>query len=179
MRFLSGLVAAAGLATIAVAADAKFTLTGDNTTVGFTGTKPGGKHDGGFKKVTGTATVDPADPTTTKIEVTIDTTSLWSDNEKLTGHLKSPDFFDVKTNPKATFVTTTVTKAGSGYEVAGKLTLNGKTNDVTFPAELSVSAGMLRLSSEFKIDRTAWGMTYGQGKVDNPVTIRVKVEAKQ
>jgi polyisoprenoid-binding protein YceI len=178
MRFVCGLVTAALCAAPALAADGKFALTGDNTKIEFTGTKKEGKHDGGFKKLTGTATVPNGDSTAAKFEVTIETDSLWSDNPKLTEHLKAPDFFDVKTNPTAKFVSKGVTKAGEDYQVTGDLTLNGKTNEVSIPAKISLVGGALKLTSEFKIDRTKFGMTYGQGKIDDQVTIRIKLEAK-
>src|SRR5688572_17686342 len=94
--FVSGTALAGG--TIA--------LDGTNTKIEFVGTKPNGKHEGGFKNVAGTAV--GAEPTDLKIDVEIDTTSLYSDNPKLTQHLKSPDFFGVKTHPKAKFVSTKV-----------------------------------------------------------------------
>ena len=90
------------LAVPVVAAETKFSLTGENTKITFVGTKPGGRHEGGFKKLSGTATVTDGNPTTLQIQAEIDADSLYSDNEKLTGHLKSPDFFGVKDNPKAT-----------------------------------------------------------------------------
>src|SRR5262245_42197309 len=101
-RKLLGVTVAALLAGAAVAADA-FKLTGDNTEIKFTGTKKAGKHDGGFKKLTGTATVEGDK---IAIDVEIETESLYSDNDGLTRHLKSGDFFGVKDNPKSTFKTT-------------------------------------------------------------------------
>ena len=178
MRFLSGLLAAGLLAGFTLAADGKFTLTGENTKVEFTGTKPEGKHDGGFKKLDGTVTVVGTDPATAKIEVTIDTTSLYSDDAKLTGHLKSPDFFDVKTNPTAKFTSSKVEKEGDKYKVTGELTLNGKKKEISFPAKLAVEGGALRLDSEFKINKGDFGMNYGKGKISDDVTIKVKVDAK-
>ena len=178
MRFLSGLVAAGLLTGFTLAADGKFTLTGENTKVEFTGTKPEGKHDGGFKKLNGTATVTGSDPATAKIEVTIDTTSLYSDDAKLTGHLKSPDFFDVKTNPTAKFASSKVEKEGDKYKMTGELTLNGKKKEISFPARLAVEGGALRLDSEFKINKGDFGMNYGKGKISDDVTIKVKVDAK-
>ena len=182
MRFLSGLLAAGLLAGFALAADGKFTLTGENTKVEFTGTKsnPDGKHDGGFKKLDGTVTLNGTDPTTARIEVTIDTTSLWSDAEpRLTNHLKSPDFFDVKTHPKAKFVSSKVEKDGDKYKVTGKLTLLGKEKEISFPAEIAADGGSLKLKSEFKINRTDFGMTYGKGKIDDEVALTVAVTAKK
>lgn len=157
-RVLMAVALAGLLAGVGRAAEVKFALTGDNTKVTFTGTKPDGKHDGGFKTLTGTASVDPADPTTLTFTVDIDMNSTYSDDPKLTGHLKTNDFFGVKTNPKSKFVSTKVEKDGDGYKVSGKLTLNGKTKEVTFPAKVTAKADKLTLKSAFKIDRTAWGI---------------------
>lgn len=181
MRFVSGLLTAALCGAFALAADTKFALTGENTKVEFTGAKKEGKHDGGFKKLTGTATVPDGNLAAAKIEVTIETGSLYSDNPKLTEHLKAPDFFDVKTNATAKFVSKRITpqSRGGDYDVSGDLTLNGKTNEISFPAKLALADGTLKLTSEFKIDRTKFGMTYGQGKIDDTVTIKVKLEVKQ
>src|SRR5262245_27500097 len=132
MRTLFAAAAALVLALPAVAADTTVKLTGENTKVTWVGTKPGGKHDGGFKTLTGTATVSGDD--LTKVEVEIDTDSLYADVAKLTLHLKSPDFFGVKNNPKAKFVSTKVEKADKGVSITGDLTLNGKTKSITFPA---------------------------------------------
>ena len=178
IRKLFAVAVAALFAVPAFAAETTYKLDGDNTKVTFTGTKPGGKHDGGFKTVTGTAVV--TDGTLTKIEVEIDCNSLYSDNEKLTGHLKNPDFFGVKDHPKSTFKTTKIEKTDKGYSVTGDLTLLGNTKPVTFPAAVVEKDGALTLTSEFKIDRTQWGMTYGaKGQVDKDVAIKVAVTAKK
>src|SRR5258707_1390331 len=98
MRHLIGaMILGATLLSGTALAGGNFTLDGKNTKIEFTGTKPGGKHVGGFKDLTGTAS--GADATSLKLEVDIDTTSLYSDNGKLTNHLKSADFFEVKTYP--------------------------------------------------------------------------------
>jgi polyisoprenoid-binding protein YceI len=165
------------LAVPALAAETKYALTGDNTKVEFTGTKKGGKHDGGFKKLTGTATTDGG--AITKIEVEIDTDSLYSDNNNLTNHLKNPDFFNVKENPKASFKTTKIEKADKGTTVTGDLTLMGKTKAVTFPATVAEKDGTLTLKSEFKIKRSEWGMSFALDKVDDEVALKVSVTAKK
>jgi polyisoprenoid-binding protein YceI len=171
-------VLAALLVVPAFAADTKYTLTGESAKITFVGTKPGGRHEGGFRKVSGTATVTDGNPATLKIEAVIDTDSLYSDNEKLTTHLKSPDFFGVKDHPKATFKTTKVEKTARGYTITGDLTMLGRTKSVSMPA--TVAAGdALTLASEFKINRNDWGMSYGKGKVDDIVTLKLVVNAKK
>jgi polyisoprenoid-binding protein YceI len=176
MRMLFAAVAAVAFAISALAADAKIGLTGENTKVTFVGTKPGGKHDGGFKTLTGTAVVDG--DALVKVEVEIDTESLYTDDPKLTGHLKSPDFFGVKANPKAKFVSTKVEKTDKGYTINGELTLLGKTKSIAIPATVSASGGSLKIDGAVTIDRNDFGMTYGKGKVDDSVAIKVAVEAK-
>jgi polyisoprenoid-binding protein YceI len=153
--------------------------TGDNTKVTFVGSKPEGKHEGGFKVLTGTATIDGTDPTTLKITAEIDLNSTYTDNNMLTAHLKSPDFFGVKNNPTAKFVTTRVEKSGDGYTVSGKLTLNGKTKELSFPAKIEVAGTDLTLSSNFMIDRNDWGITYGKGKINDEVNLGLTVNAKK
>ena len=169
-RVLTGLL----LAGLCGTAAADVTLTGENTKVEFTGKKPDGKHDGGFKKLSGTWTAPGGDPTKGKIEVSFETASLYSDNPALTMHLKNQDFFDVKTHKTATFKSTKIEKAGDKYTVTGDLTLLGKTKSISFPAEIKGTS----LKSEFTIDRTEFGMTYGKGKVDDKVELRVKVDGK-
>jgi polyisoprenoid-binding protein YceI len=179
MRQLLGVLAmfVGVVAMPALAAETKFNLSGENTKIGFVGTKPDGKHVGGFKTLMGTATVDK-DPTTLKIEVEIDMDSTYTDEKKLTLHLKSPDFFGVKTHPRAKFVTTRVEKGTDGYTVTGDLTLAGKTKSITFPARIATGDG-LTLDSSFKINRHDFGISYGKGKIDDDVSLTVKVKASK
>jgi len=179
MRVLLAVALAGLLAGASPAADVKYSLNEGNTKVTFVGTKDAGKHDGGFEKVSGTATVDDkGDATTLKVNVEVATSSLWADDKKLTGHLKSADFFNVKKYPKVTFVSTKVEKDGADYKVTGKLTLLGKTKEITVPAKIS-AARSLQVSSTFKINRSEFGMTYGKGKVHDEVTISVEVDTKK
>ena|SRR5436190_23943698 len=176
MRMLFAAAAAAVLALPALAAETKVNLSGENTKITFVGTKPGGKHDGGFKTLTGTATLEG--DALAKLEVEIDADSLYADDVKLTAHLKSPDFFSVKANPTAKFTSTKIEKTDKGYTVTGDLTLNGKTKRVSFPATVSYAGGVLKVSTDFTIDKRDFGMTYGGGKINDEVAIKAVVEAK-
>lgn len=177
-KLFAAALAAGLIAAPLFAADTAFPLNGESAKVTFVGTKPDGKHAGGFKTLTGTATVSDNNPATLKLDVEIVTDSIYSDNEKLTGHLKNADFFSVKEFPKAAFKTTKVEKTAAGYAVTGDLTMVGQTKPVTFPAAVKVENGTLTLTSEFKIDRTQWGMKYGQGKISDQVDLKLAVTAK-
>lgn len=176
MRLFFAALTCVAVTSSAFAGDIK--LTGENTKITFVGTKPGGKHEGGFKTLTGTASI--SGETISKVEVEIETDSLFSDDAKLTQHLKAPDFFNVKANPKAMFVSTKVEKTDKGTTITGDLTLNGKTKSISFPATIAArdKASTLKIDSEFKINKNDFGMTYGGGKIDDMVAIKVSVDAK-
>ena len=178
-KSLIALALVVAFAAPATAADVKYNLTGDNTKVTFVGKKPDGKHTGGFAKLTGSATVPDGDLSKLTVALDIDTDSLFSDDPKLTAHLKNADFFDVKNQPKVTFKSTKVEKTEKGYTVTGELTMLGKAKPVSFPATITENDGKLNVSAAFAIDRTQWGMNYGKGKIDDKVELVLKVDAKK
>ena len=61
----------------------------------------------------------------------------------------------------------------------GDLTLHGKTKSISFPAGIKVGADAVSLSSTFKINRQDFGISFGAGKVDDDVTLKVTVNAKK
>ena len=82
--------------------------------------------------------------------------------QKLNGHLKTGDFFEVDKYPTATFKITSVKKAANGKSVvSGTLTAKGKTNAVSFPAKITVNKGTVNfVSDKFTIDRQKWDIAY-------------------
>jgi polyisoprenoid-binding protein YceI len=176
-RMIGALLFGVLLASGSALAGGNITLDGKNTKIEFVGTKPGGKHEGGFKALSGTASVTGTDATTLKLDVEIDTNSLYSDTPKLTTHLKSADFFSVANYPKAKFVVTKVEKAAQGYTITGDFTLLAKTKSISFPANISAGANGLGIASEFTINRQDYGMSFGTGKVNNEVKIKVAIKA--
>src|SRR5580698_2685851 len=78
---------------------------------------------GEFDKVSGTVEFDPANPTASTVEVSIDVASISTRETDRDNHLKSADFFDVAKFPTIDFKSTGVVAAGAGeYEVTGDLT---------------------------------------------------------
>lgn len=147
-------------------------LTPQNTKIQFVCAHVGARPDprkGGFAKFSGKAQVDGK--ALKSLSVEIDTASIGTEIEKLTNHLKSPDFFEVRKYPTAKFESTKI-EAGS---VTGKLTLHGVTKEITFPATVEVTEAGLKLKAEFTIDRSEFGMTYDPTKVENKVSMIVVV----
>ena len=156
------------------AAEVRYRLTDANTKIEFTGTKPGGKHDGGFKRVSGVIVM--ADGVEPQVDVEIDCGSLYSDNFLLTWHLKGADFFNVKKHPKARFTSTSVRPSETGYVVTGNLTFLGVTMPVSFQATMT-GGEAIRLRGKCVINRHDFGMTYGKGKIHDNVEVRFDVNA--
>ena len=130
-----------------------------NSKIEFVGAKVTASHPGGFTDFAGK--VDLGDPIEqSRIEVTIQTASLYADKEKLTKHLKSPDFFDVGKFPTATFRSTEIKRAGEGHTISGDLTLHGVTQRISFPATINASESQVDASAEFSINRKDFGIVY-------------------
>ncbi len=154
----------------------------NGSTINFVGSKLTGSHDGGFKVFHGSVELASDRPEIVKISADIDMDSLWSDADKLTAHLKTPDFFDVPKYPKATFVTTEIKPGGdkdATHTITGNLTLHGVTKSITFPATLSVTDGEATIRSEFFIKKSDFGMTYGGpgNVIRDEVVIKLDVKA--
>lgn len=144
--------------------------------VDFVGSKVTGSHEGGFKSFTGSVSVTDGTPEGSSVAVTIDTTSLWSDNENLTGHLKSPDFFDVEAHPTASFTSTEIAAADEGgYTLTGNLDLHGVTKQISFPATIEVNDQGFSANAEFSINRMDFGIVYA-GKADDLIREEVLIK---
>jgi len=137
------------------------------STIAFVGAKLTGDHKGDFKTFTGSATV--AGTTPKSVNFSIDMTSVTSDADDLTTHLKSKDFFSVEEFPKAVFSSTALTPKTEGaanYEVTGDLELHGIKKSIVFPATITVDDRGAKGSAEFKINRKDFKIEY-PGKPDD------------
>lgn len=144
----------------------------DASEIKFVGSKViSGSHEGGFKGVTGNIKVVDG-----KIyadgPISIDMNSIWSDNNKLTGHLKNKDFFEVEIYPTSTFLITDVSSGVEGYSVTGDLTMHGTTKSITFDSSIDISDEEVSLTAEFDINRKDWGIDY-RGPADNVINDNV------
>ena len=146
----------------------------EGSTIGFVGSKVTGSHEGGFNSFTGDVTLVDNDPTNSSISLMIDTTSIWTDAERLTGHLKSEDFFDVAKFSQASFNSTEIRREAEGYTMVGNLDLHGVTKSISFPASIEIADGMVKATAEFAIKRFDFGIEY-KGKADDLIRDEVVI----
>ena len=145
---------------------------------------------GRFGAVSGTVTADEQNPQRSKVDVTIDTTSIDTRQEMRDNHLRSPDFFDVDKFPKIHFVSTRIEgdPRNGDFRVIGDLTIRDVTREVELKATLEGEGkdpwGNERagFSASGKINRTDFGLHWNQALeaggvlVSDEVKLSVDVE---
>jgi polyisoprenoid-binding protein YceI len=140
-----------------------------------------------FGDVTGTLTIDPANPSAAKVDVTIPINPTVA-SAGLRDHLlrpgkdgKAPDFFGPEPSP-ARFVSRSVTVGSSGTSayILGDLTLNGVTRPVAIQAEFTGAganpinkAETIGFSGRSMIKRSDFGINYAIPMVSDEVELTI------
>src|SRR5258706_10787806 len=90
-----------------------------------------------------------------KIEMTIDMSSIDTNSDRRDTHLKSPDFFDEAKYPEGKIAVKSIRKVGEGnYEGDGETTLHGVTKPIKLPARILLNEqGILRFRGTVEINR--------------------------
>ena len=145
---------------------------------------------GEFAGPVGTATFDPKDLKTLRVEATIDAWTINTRNPDRDKDLRSDLFFDVAKYPRITFKSRSVTVEGPGkLKVLGDLTIKGVTKAVTLDvegptAEIKDIWGSRRIgvTASTTIDRRDFGIVYnrmlegGGAVVGDQVSISLDIE---
>ena len=147
----------------------------ENSKIEFVASKVTRSHQGSFKKFTGKIELIPNIIPESRVSIDIDTASVETDDPQLTGHLKTPDFFDVAKHPKATFVSTKIEPNNNGYAITGNFELHGVTKSISFPANVQVTADSAAVDAEFSINRKDFGIVYA-GKADDLIRDAVVIK---
>src|ERR1700675_3391659 len=91
---------------------------------------------GEFRKVSGSANYDPADPGKTALDATIDATTVDTRVDMRDNDLRSPNFLDVQKYPTITFKSKRAESAGAGkLKLTGDLTIHGVTKEVVLDVD--------------------------------------------
>ena len=150
----------------------------ESSKVLFTGSKVTGRHEGGFKRFIGTIDLVNARPEDSRVNVEIETASVFTDTEGLTRHLLTSDFFAVEQYPEASFASKRIVPdAAAGpnnYQVTGDLEFRGVTKSLTFPATITVGENEVAVYAEFSFNRKDFGIVYS-GTADNLIRDNVVI----
>jgi polyisoprenoid-binding protein YceI len=145
-------------------------------------------YTGIFGDVTGTLTLDPKNPGSARVDVTIPVSKVVTASGGLTEHLLragkdggKPDFFGASP-ADARFVSTRVVAAGQKARITGDFTLNGVTRPVTLDASFYGAGKMpaqmggkenVGFRATGKILRSQFGLGFGVPMVGDEVKLDI------
>ena len=148
---------------------------------------------GRFRSFTGVVDINDRHPEQSRVEVTIDASSLDTGVAARDAHLRSADFLDVEHHQQITFRTTRVdgayTDEGDRFTIVGELEIRGTRRPVTLNATFGGRGtdpwGQRRVgfTASTDIDRRDWGLRWNQALetggvlVANTVTIEIEAQA--
>ena len=147
----------------------KLVISPENSKVEFVAAKVTRNHNGSFKQFTGAIDLVKSSVEGSQVTIDIETASVVTDEDELTKHLQTPDFFDVAKYPKATFTSTKIETASAGgatHNVTGNFELHGVRKSIAFPATIQVAPDSVSVNAEFAINRKDFGIIYA-GKADD------------
>ena len=170
-----------------------YNVDNSTSTITFVGTKPVGTHAAEMHLTNGTFSVENGNITGGSF--TIDMSKFVSKDKDtngssmLLGHLSSPDFFDVAKYPTSKFEITScealTDDSINTHKISGNLTMKDSTKNVSFPAKVAITDAGLNAIADFNIDRTQWGLHYGNDKslkdkfIYPEVKIMLNIQAKK
>jgi len=154
----------------------------EKSSVAFVYKQMGVAVDGKFKKFSSQLSFDPAKPTAAKATFNVELASVDTGAPEGDEEVAGKPWFNTKAFPTATFVSGTVKPLGGNrYEVAGKLSIKGKTQDVVVPATFTEQGKTGVFDGSFTIRRADFSIGEGSwAKFDivaNDVLIKFRITA--
>ena len=176
-------LALAFAAPIPVANAVEYTqVQADKSAINFVYKQMGVAVDGKFKKFSSQLSFDPAKPTAAKASFDVELGSVDTGAPEGDQEVAGKAWFNTKAFPTASFVSGTVKALGGNkYEVAGQLSIKGKTQDVVVPATFTAQGNTGVFDGSFIIRRADF--TIGEGSwakfdiVANDVQIKFRITA--
>ena len=149
------LALALALATAFSAQAVEYTqIQADKSAINFAYKQMGVSMDGKFRKFAAQLSFDPAKPAAAKASLDVDLASVDTGAQESDDEVAGKPWFNTKAFPTARFVSSSVKAVGGNrYEVAGKLTIKGKTQDIVAPATFTAQGNSGVFDGSFTIRR--------------------------
>lgn len=154
----------------------------DKSTIHFTYKQMGVAVDGQFRKFASQLNFDPAKPSAAKATFEVELASVDTGAPEGDQEVAGKPWFNTRAFPTARFVSGTVKPLGGNkVEVAGQLTIKGKTQDVVVPATFTPQGNSGVFDGSFTIRRADFSIGEGSwAKFDivaNDVLIKFRITA--
>ena len=185
MKFLHpGLVVACALAVLAPAAQAvEFNqLQLNKGSLSFVYKQMNVPVEGQFKSFRSKLAYDPAKPAAAKAELEIDLASIDAGSKDANDEVAGKAWFNTKTFPIAKFVSTSVKSLGGNrLELAGKMSIKGKTLDLVTPVTVTQQGNSASFDGSLVLKRADYSIGDGIwadfGTVANEIQIKFRLVA--
>jgi polyisoprenoid-binding protein YceI len=154
----------------------------DKSAIDFTYKQMGVAVDGKFKRFSSQLSFDPAKPTAAKATFDVELASVDTGAPEGDDEVAGKPWFNTKAFPTARFVSGTVKALGGNrYEIAGQLSIKGKTQDVVVPATFTTQGTTGVFAGAFTIRRGDFAIGEGSwAKFDivaNEVQVKFRITA--
>lgn len=118
--------------------------------------------EGRFRSFRTDLLFDPAAPEKSSVRLELDLSSIDAGSSEANTEVVGKPWFNVGENPTATFVSTAVKPLGGNrYEVAGKLTIKGKSRSVTAPVTVTQQGDTATFDGGFTLKRLEFAIGDG------------------
>ena len=175
--FYRYMLAAFACASMAVSGIAFAQIDAAKSTVTATSKQMNVPVEGKFKKFDAKVSFDPAKPSAGSAQLTVDVGSYDLGDDSYNEQVRGKEWFDTKTYPKATFVSSSIKPVGTGkFTVTGTLTIKGKSQNVSFPMTTGQQGADQTFDGTLPISRLKFDVGTGEWKDTSTVADEVTIK---
>jgi polyisoprenoid-binding protein YceI len=158
-----------------------YLATDEGSNVHFTIKNFGIKTGGDFTGLKGTIVFNSKALTTSSMNVSVNATSINTDNTGRDKHLRKEEYFNVEKFPLLTFVSTKITESSTAgrFFVIGNLTIKGITKAVQFGFSATPTATGYTFAGDFEINRRDFGVGGKSAVMADKLKVTLNVVAKK
>ncbi|HTV50162.1 MAG TPA: YceI family protein [Steroidobacteraceae bacterium] len=179
-------VAATSLLVLAPAraAPPRYELDAAHSSLTFRFVQAGAQNSGRFGRFSVALTLDPAQSQSGRLEVTVQMSSVDTQDKDRDGTLRGPDLFDATRFPQARFISGAIARIdATHYRAAGQLTLRNVTQPLNVDFSFVPAAGGgASMAGQLVLQRLAYGVGQGDWKstewVANDVTVSFQLHLR-
>ncbi len=139
------------------------------------------KTGGSFSGLKGSITFNPKALTNSSFNVTVNSSTVDTDNSTRDKHLKKDEYFGVEKHPTIKFESTKITEsnvAGRFY-VVGNLAIKGITKEVKFGFSATPTSNGYLFKGEFEVNRRDFGVGGSSVSLSDNLKVNLEINANK
>ena len=171
-------LALVGAAAAPIASAAELTSVAlDRSSIGFVIREMNVPVSGKFGKFAAQVSFDPAHPEAGKVTIDVNTASVDAGSDEANDEVVGKGWLDVKGFPQAHFASASFRSVGANrFEVSGKLTIKGRSQDVTAPFVFAPQGSGGAIDGTFTLKRADFSI--GEGSWSDFTAVANEIQIK-